>query len=94
MGSAGWWLLTGACNNKVTQIQMRGVSKAIRGAKNSRPGEIDSAGREWLVWMLLFGEQAVGDGHVAEAEGEGFGSSTAFDEFAEFELNDVEAGVE
>lgn len=39
-------------------------------------------------------EAAVGDGEVAEAEGEGFGSSTAFDELREFELDDVEAGVE
>ena len=39
-------------------------------------------------------EAAVGDGEVAEAEGEGFGSAAAFDEFGEFELDDVKAGVE
>lgn len=39
-------------------------------------------------------EAAVGDGEVTEAEGEGFGSTTSFDELGEFELDDVKAGVE
>lgn len=36
----------------------------------------------------------MGDGEVAEAEGEGFRAAAAFDELREFELDDVKVGVE
>ena len=36
----------------------------------------------------------MGDGQVAEAEGEGLGAAAALDELAELQLDDVEAGVE